>query len=74
MGYVGGIVHTEADGNYNVDHGDVVDVDVPEEKEADDVDKGDGDAAEDHQAYKDVGEEEEGDGKDTGHGETNVPP
>ena len=51
---MGGIVHTEADGNYNVDHGDVVDVDVPEEKEADDIDKGDGDTAENHQANKDV--------------------
>ena len=68
------VVDTEANGKHDVDTGDDVDGDVPEVEEANDVDQGEDNGEEDHQADRQVGQQDQGDDEDAGHGEADVPP
>ena len=62
------VINTEANCQDYVDTTDDVDGDVPEVKEANNVEESEDDSGEDHQGDPHVGEEDEDDGEDGGKG------
>ena len=68
------VVHTETDGEHDIDTGEDVDGDVPEVQITNNVCEGDGDNAHDIHAYLQVGEEQQGGDEDGSHGKPNVSP
>ena len=74
MADVDGVVHAEADTEYDVDAGDDVDSDVPEVEKANDVSKTDCDHEDDHETDLDIAEEEERDDDHSSDGQAKVTP
>ena len=67
------VIHTETNRQHYVDTADDVDGDVPEVKEANNVQQSEDDGGEDHHRDPHVGEEDEDDGEDGGEGQSDVP-
>ena len=68
------VINTQTNGKNNIDTRDDVDSDIPEVKETNDVDQGEDDCQQDHQAYLKVGKKDENDNEDGSHSETNISP
>ena len=73
MADVNRVIHAETNRQDYVDTADDVDGDVPEVKEANNVQQSEDHGGEDHHRDPHVGEEDEDDGEDGGQGQPDVP-